>query len=344
MSTTKGNKRIWKLLSKFILVFILLAIFIMGALHTTALAAGEPSISRIGLTSDVHANTADLGTWLASVKSGGVSSLEHFIFGGDFEYSSNEAECHLTAAECVALVNEEFSGAEIYTARGNHDVSNVANFGNKGTSPITNSTSSNIGYNTGLVYNGSDYAVYIMDLLSSRELFQSSDIFTLAAELNRIDHSKPVFIVSHFPIHHYSIRTTENALNLIDVLNNHGNVVFLWGHNHSLPDRNYGKVLKADDTIQYAEYSYRKIGFTYGSMGAMFNEEQVRGNRGLLTTIKKYSESSDVSLEYKNIAGLTTSSHSVKLLLQSFNFTSDSTLPSFLNSFRIPQGHSSLPS
>lgn len=313
MTNIQTKQRVRKSLCKFILIFVLLLIFMMGTLHTTALAVDQPQVSRLGFTSDVHANTIDLETWLGSLRSSGTPSLDHFIFGGDFQYRPNEDQCHVTVAECVRLVNEEFSGAEIYTARGNHDVSNVANFGNKGTAPITNSTSSNTGYNTGLVYNGSDYAVYIMDLLSSRESFQISDIFALAAELNRIDHSKPVFIVAHFPIHHYSIRTTENALNLIDVLNNHSNVVFLWGHNHSLPDRNYGKVLKADDTIQYADYSYRKIGFTYGSMGAMFNEAEVRGNRGLLTTINKYADSSDVSLVYKNLLGSTTASYSVKI-------------------------------
>lgn len=124
--------------------------------------------------------------------------------------------------------------------------------------------------------------------------------------------SVPVFVISHCPIHYFGKRSTKNASELVSLLNNYNNVIFLWGHNHTVNDTNYGKIKKSGDTIQYSKSSSPvAIKFTYGSMGAMN-----QGNNdayGLLMKITKESNSKKINFEYKDISGRTVSSYLITI-------------------------------
>jgi uncharacterized repeat protein (TIGR02543 family) len=289
---------------------VCLSVFIVLVLLPSSSATEQ--VSYIGFTSDVHGETANLSNWLGNLDDG--LPIERFVFGGDFDYS--ESDCNVTAANCAALVSGAFPGAEIFTTRGNHDVPDAADFKNVGAVPITGATEDTVGYNTGLVYNGSDYALFIMD--SSSQAFLDSDITALAGVLEAVageDASKPVLIVSHCPIHYLSnSRFTRNTLPLLEVLNLYPNAVFLWGHNHSQGDPMYGQIKTAGYVIKYASSAAMPINFTYLSMGAM--HDNFGGNNdayGLIVTIQKGTDTATLSFAYKNLGGATVSEGSVTI-------------------------------
>lgn len=79
MNTVYSSKKIGKRLSK--IIFLLSLIIFIGFVtpNGEVVAAEVPRLSRIGFTSDIHANTADLKTWLNGLKSSGTPSLNHFV-------------------------------------------------------------------------------------------------------------------------------------------------------------------------------------------------------------------------------------------------------------------------
>lgn len=238
----------------------------------------------IGVTSDVHNNIPNLTKWLSNLKST-TTSLDYMIFGGDYVGQTD-------AESCVSAVKSQFSGTSSILAKGNHDKSKRGK------------------YDSGLVVNNSDYAIYVMD--STSKSFTSSDIKKLKSSLNHINSSKPIFVVSHCPIHYFGKRTIGNAEKLLSLLNNYSNVIFLWGHNHSKNDTNYGTVKVKGDTIQCSKSSSAvPINFTYVNMGAM--KQGNNGAYGLLINLINSSGNTNINFYYKDLFGKTVSNYSVDI-------------------------------
>lgn len=261
-----------------------------------------PSTNRIAFTSDVHIQTGvnNLIAWTNSL-SNNILSLDQFIFGGDYhEYFTSGTEIE---EACVTTVNSKYPDADVYLARENHDA--------YGQYP----------YSTGLVVDhfGNNYGVYIMDIDVSNPAFRTSDIDALETILNAAPSYEPIFIVSHIQLHYYNnngyARQYKNAPELLNVLKNFSNVVFLWGHNHSQNDPAYGSIITPQDgeTIKCTATSQQiNINFTYASMGSM-KEGANRSRYGLYVSMAAKGFSSTVSLLYKNTNGTTPSGVSVNL-------------------------------
>lgn len=251
---------------------------------TIAFADSNSDIHYIGTTSDVHGNISNLKSWLSNLDKDS-KPLDYMIFGGDY-VGPKEAE------NCVKAVNEESQGTQVILAKGNHEIDEGGS------------------YDSGLVVNNDDYAIYVMD--SSSKSFTKTDMDNIKSSLKSIKPSVPVFIISHVPIHYFGERSTGNASELLSILNDYNNVIFLWGHNHTVHDTNYGKIKKSGDTIQYSKSSSPVvINFTYGSMGAMS-----QGNNdayGLLMKITKESNSKKIDFEYKDISGRTVSNYTINI-------------------------------
>ncbi|WP_298839401.1 hypothetical protein [Clostridium sp.] len=97
---------------------------------------------------------------------------------------------------------------------------------------------------------------------------------------------------------------------LVDILNNHSKLIFLWRHNHTVHDTNYGKAKVSGDTMQCSKSSSAiPIKFTYANMGAMNQENN--GAYGLLINLIKESNSTNIKFDYKDISGKTISNYSV---------------------------------
>lgn len=267
-----------------LILFIILTLVVSFYAPTTVYSQTVEDTKYIGVTSDIHHDISNLTKWLSSLKST-TTSMDYMIFGGDYVGQTD-------AESCVSAVKSEFSGTPSILAEGNHDKSK----GGK--------------YDSGLVVNNNDYAVYVMD--SSSKSFTSSDMENLKSSLNHINSSKPVFVVSHCPIHYFGKRTIGDAEKLLSLLNNYENVIFLWGHNHSQGDTNYGTVKVKGDTIQCSKSSAAvPINFTYANMGSM--KQGNNGAYGLLINLINSSGNTNIKFYYKDLSGKTVSNYFVDI-------------------------------
>ena len=266
-------------------LFILALALILSSMPLDILAqSSESTPTYIAFTSDVHGNTINLSNWLGKLKSEvNVQKLDRMVFGGDYAGYSGDSSSWTAVNDCVSKVNEIYSETPCILVRGNHDLQNGS-------------------YANGLVYNGNDYAIYALDT-SLESSFKQSEIDDLSIKLNSISSSKPVFVLSHRPIHHFGGRTTTNSDNLLAVLNEHENVMFLWGHNHSQGDSQYGVIrYKGDNIVTTQGGSGKTIEFTYLSYGAM-NEGASKKTYGLLATLNKAGTNTNIEFEYKDLQG-----------------------------------------
>lgn len=124
--------------------------------------------------------------------------------------------------------------------------------------------------------------------------YSDEDIARIEEYLNAAPTDIPIFVLTHFPLHYWGERMASNAAKLVGVLNEHPNVVVLWGHNHSDFDQNYDKVYRPGSVLpvdnQGTELTFN---FTYLSAGCVSDFEYtgpdggsawVQG-KGLITTI-----------------------------------------------------------
>ena len=283
---------------------LLAVLMLLSLLPITAVAAAPTSY--IALTSDVHGSDSNLQSWLTNLKNNGTTSLDYFIFGGDYPAWGSEPTASTNAKNYRTLVKNTFNDVPVVLTRGNHDTS--GNYGDP--------------YDKGAQYNGSDFAVYVMpayqlDGVSSGvyggQGFTTAAMNDLDLFLSNIGLSKPVFVASHFPIHYFSSRTSTNASEMIDLLNKYPNVIFVYGHNHTLSDTNYKLVKTAGDSIQYTSGSATKaINFTYTACGGMMDGAN-QDIRALLVSLTDNGNTTTVKLQHQNVAGLEMTSKTITL-------------------------------
>lgn len=266
------------------LLFFIILTLLVSSYAPTVYSETVKDTTYIGVTSDLHHKISNLTQWLSNLKST-TTSMDYMIFGGDY-VGEDDAESY------VSDVKSQFSGTSSILAKGNHDKGK----GGK--------------YDSGLVVNNSNYAIYVMD--SSSKSFTTDDMENLKSSLNDINSSKPVFVVSHCPIHYFGKRTIGNSEDLLSLLNNYGNVIFLWGHNHSQNDTNYGTVKVKGDTIQCSKSSSAvPINFTYANMGSM--KQGNNGAYGLLINLINSNDGTNINFYYKDLSGKTVSNYSVNI-------------------------------
>ena len=249
--------------------------------------------SNIGFTSDVHDKTTDLETWLTNVQSKVDPDLERMAFGGDFTYNRSITSFNNAVSIVNKLVGQDKG---VYTT-GNHEYDN---------SSVATQMANTKGFvRAGLAVDATNYKIYNIGAYTGDGTgsFQVSDINALDAYLDTAPTNVPIFVVSHYPLHYHSWRTIGNAQMMIEKLNEHPNVVFVWGHNHSQSDPNYGKIQTAakNNSIEYASGTTAKINFTYLSAGAMY------GNAGsYYGMVASVSASGDaVTFQYYDLKGNT---------------------------------------
>ncbi|NLO47297.1 MAG: hypothetical protein GX111_03105 [Clostridiales bacterium] len=282
-----------------ILAVALAVLLVLALLPSGVFAAGGTTTKYIAFTSDVHGEITRLGTWLNKLGSP-LPVLDCVMFSGDYPVRGmGDNTAHEAARQCVSTVQSVFGPIPCYLGRGNHDIGGTYAGGD---------------YHEGLVYNGDDYAVYVVKMDESNtynQAFMASEIIRLDEALGTVHPAKPVFLISHFPIHYYSSRTTANADDMIDVLNKYSNAVFLWGHNHTMNDPYYGQIITAGEQLQYTSSSSDKatINFTYLSCGSMYDGNN--GAYGLLAALTASETGTQIDFAYKNMEGQTASSGSV---------------------------------
>ncbi|MCF0137795.1 MAG: hypothetical protein HUJ66_05485, partial [Oscillospiraceae bacterium] len=292
---------------KRLLSFILALVLICTLLPFAAFAAGGTVY--VGFTSDVHGETGNLTNWFTNLPVGS-SNLQNMGYCGDYSYSSGTSYIN-DFKSIVSITNEKVgNNSGVYTA-GNHCYSNV-----DGTNSALNSAfTSTTGYKRiGEAVNTDDYTIFCFGAASGDGTgsFKQDDITTLSDYLKTADKDEPIFILSHYPLHVNSWRTIGKASDVIDLLNGYPNVVFVWGHNHSQGDSQYGTIKAAGDSINYSGSSSKTINFTYLSAGAMREGNSGSGKYyGMVAAVA--TDGSGVTFTYYNLSGSNMGSKTVSL-------------------------------
>ena len=267
--------------------------------------------SVLAFTSDTHNkginssnnSAARLGTWLDKMTQM-YGSIDAMAFGGDMANASASATDYwtFTSQDMQQLDDRNITG--VYTT-GNHEHSP-----GRYSSTSTDASMQKFKINTeGAV--GDNYRIYCLGSVSSSSSYSSS-VSSLTSYLNSVGNDKVIFIITHFPLHYYSGRTTTGASDVIDALNsavaNNGQkIVFLWGHNHTMSDTYYDYIYRPGDKIptSSSSSSSKTIQFYYGAAGCMSDSEYGGGSasvkgKGLIV---KINSSNQLTFTYHNESG-----------------------------------------
>ena len=156
-------------------------------------------------------SAARIGKWIDKVESI-HGDIDVMAFGGDMANASASATDFWTLTQNDLDVLSEKGVTGVLTT-GNHEHSP-----GKYSASSTNATQQ--------VYKiskegaaGDNYRIYCLGSESSSSTYSTSQISKLTSYLNGAGNDKPIFIITHFPLHNYGSRTTTGASNVISALN-----------------------------------------------------------------------------------------------------------------------------
>ncbi len=297
-----------KSLKKIVFILVLFAA-LLAALAINASAAEDTK--HLAFTSDSHFDTANtqnnLEVWMDHLQDK-VDSIEYMGYCGDMgsAYAStpavyweftkafmDDAESYVTSGFIEKGNVFVFGNHEWYTSAGG----DYANFKD-------NETAKKLFGPVGEIAKTEDYILYAFSATGQNAQYTDENLAVLKEYLDKAPKDIPIIILTHFPLHYYGGRTTENSAAAIDLLNNYPNVVFLWGHNHTVTDIYYDKIFTAGDVLTVPDGSEKKINFTYCAAGCMSDSEYGAGSanvkgKGLLISI----EGSNVTFTYYSLSG-----------------------------------------
>lgn len=219
-----------------IISILFLIIITVTSLHMLASATSND----IFFATDMHGKTSNFTNVLASVKKD--TDIGIVALGGDYELS-------VTAIK--NSVNSVFPEAEVLLTTGNHD--------NAGSGLLR----------TGEAYVNDHFSIFMMaydDFKNTNALSSLSD-YLKNYNTNKTTSGKPLFIVSHLPLH-ADRRDNTNAYRYANLLNEYGksiDIIFLWGHNHTVDKTLYFKTI--GDELAPEGGSKIKLNFTYVTAG-----------------------------------------------------------------------------
>ena len=260
-----------------------------------AATKAEKTGTVLAFTSDTH-NQSDnkaavrLGNWIDMVESK-HGDIDVMAFGGDMAGAGGNSTSYWThtQADMNILVEKDVHG--VYTT-GNHEISYGGDF--------SYTTYQNNGYSATetkgqflvneSAAEGTNYRIYCLGSTSGDQTntgYTSASISELEDYLISVSNDKPIFIITHFPLHYTSSRSTKNAGNVITLLNKYATekgqkIVFLWGHNHTDANRtnvetHYDEIFAPGESLTYASGSSETLQFYYAAAGCMSDSEYGNG-------------------------------------------------------------------
>ena len=233
------------------------------------------------VTSDTHRYTYLAKNLLAQANAviaddGEAGNVGLMCFGGDF---ANEYTLYDDNMSIVKAALQTSSGTVATYTKGNHEgsVTDEEFLQKTGMSRIGETAVNAEGY----------YHFFNFGALNKTQQFTDDDIAQLKAYLEDVSgDGKPIIIVSHYPLHYYNDRrSSKKADQVLNILNNYPQAIFLWGHNHTEQDPNYGMIRVPGDIIQTGASvdTTREIKFTYACLGAL--RDGINEANGLLMRV-----------------------------------------------------------
>ena len=261
-------------------------------------------------SSDAHSFTssttsgspARLNNWLNNVSSAIGGTFTSMAIHGDFARGDGQAtgDTYWSYANAVMTVAENRNKVgETIFINGNHEWKD-------GYYDTTDNAVADKITGIGVAKDYGNYVIYTFGAAGSSQAFQPAHITALGNWLQTAPTNKPIFIISHYPIHKAGDRETTNAGQLLDTLNANAathDIYFIWGHNHTNAnsgETNYDKVITdkiGNDAIK----------FTYLAAGCMSDSENNGGSAavkgkglvakivdGKVATLTYYGENANV--------------------------------------------------
>ncbi len=286
------------------------------AIIKTAKKNADGSIT-LGFTSDVHYDgvNMNLKTWL---EASGIEYIDTFGMCGDMgsAYASNANDFWTWAGAVMdymtSLEDSGVVGDAVYT-HGNHEW--MASAGGDYSNSYYEYDAAKKLKQVGELVVTDDYIVYAFGAgevaINNTYDYNTHDIDTLREYLKTAPTDRPIFILTHFPLHRWESRTVRRAQMVVDALNSNPdlNLIVLWGHNHSNYDEYYYQPQFPGAEIQIDTKGTKcKINFTYIAAGCTADVEYSSPsagsasvmNKGLIATINK---DGSISYEYYTIDG-----------------------------------------
>ena len=221
------------------------------------------------------ASSANVSSILTSIKQK-YSSAYGFLFAGDYDYKNSSSKEGKEVLE-KTVADSGFGVRDYVFVQGNHDPDGLVSDG-----VLSPSGNNDTPYYGVFVINEQDYMHNNTDEERITATAAALDEY-LAAKAAE-NYKKPIFVVSHLPLH-YSMRVYRDgdaryADKLMKVLNNHGNgglnIIYLYGHNHSHGWDDYlggsSVFLRPGNVIPVADgtktgYDRYTLAFTYMNAG-----------------------------------------------------------------------------
>jgi uncharacterized repeat protein (TIGR02543 family) len=284
-----------------------------NALIKVNISSPPPSVpAYIGMTADVHWDKSSsstksgsqiFNTWMTKLGTH-YDHLNYMLFGGDNGSAFTTGITHWNnIAEFLPIadsfVNSGFVGENVFVT-GNHEWQNTAgaallnNINNtitlSGSSYVTvKDVAKRLNYDKqGEFVRTDNFAIYLFGPVpdpystpsTNWQYYCLANRNSLTAYLATAPADIPIIIVTHFPLHCLTTQTryTEYAGEIIDLLNDHPNVIFMWGHNHSNADPMYQSVKGPNYTMTTTAGTSttqikKTINFLYVPMGGMRDAE-----------------------------------------------------------------------
>ncbi len=299
------------------------AMSVFGGCGSPADAAGEAAAGGISgapgdasnrtilaFASDQHAETAGFEAWLKDQLAVYGDELSFLSYGGDVcDKNWDQATFDGFKAVLDTLMPGRYSATT-----GNQE--------HKPGAPVWDEIGPGF-TRLGEVLATGDYIIYHFGAAQEAMNFPDADIEALSEYLASAPNNIPIFIVSHYPLH-LSIpytghdipggyRQAKNNGKLIELLNGHPNVIFLWGHNHTFKDPRYGTIRPTGSkfTYEYEDVTKKaEIKFVYANLGSFCRGDTYGviaevGRSGDIVTVKLCYVDTDVPMETKESAVIT---------------------------------------
>ena len=253
----------------------------------------------LAFSSDVHhvGGSLNLQEW---IDASGIDYIDSIGFCGDLgAASAATTDLYWSyVGEVMAYVDSEIEagkiGSAVYT-HGNHEWFPTSGGGYKTQFSKYPEVAGRI-KQLGEAVRTDDYIIYCFGAgegASSYSChFTLEDTAVMEEYLSTAPTDIPIFVLTHYPLHTWirgsSVRVINYAGDVIDVLNQHPNVVLLWGHNHTEYDDNYyDPKFAGDEIVIDAAGTTRTLNFSYLAAGCTSDEEYTGSKGGSAATMNK---------------------------------------------------------
>jgi hypothetical protein len=307
------------------LSLLLVLVLVLSLLPGLSINAAAETTATLAFASDVHHDTDNkqnnIDVWMKNIQSKGAAShIDYMGFCGDMGSAYDSGTTYWSDVQAVfnvmdGYVNAKYIDKAEYTM-GNHEWfteagGNYGLYNNNTEYPAAAATCSRF-LRIGESERDDEYITYCFGSWgevaadTSKYGFGEADINTLATYLSSAPTDIPIFIMSHYPLHSFGGRNMINADDVITLLNQYPNVVFVYGHNHSVFDTYYDQINEAGDYLDVSGTPIQ-IKFTYTSAGCMSDSEYGAGShfvqgKGLIAKI----DGSAVTLTHYKMDGTPT--------------------------------------